>query len=78
MATYPLVLFVTFLTCRLTACFARIRIQDKWRNLNMEARERESAMGETDDDPDFTVRHNLTACYLIRATVQPTLQPTLL
>ena len=24
----------------------------------MEARERESAMGETDDDPDFTVRHS--------------------
>ncbi len=31
------------------------RSQDKWRNLNMEARERDMAMVETDDDPDFRV-----------------------
>jgi len=30
-------------------------VQDKWRNLNMEAKEREAGIGDTDDDPEFKV-----------------------
>ncbi|KAL0029700.1 hypothetical protein WJX79_003314 [Trebouxia sp. C0005] len=32
---------------------SNVDLKDKWRNLNMEAKEREAFLGDTDDDPDF-------------------------
>lgn len=42
--------------CSLTCPNASCAGQDKWRNLNMEAREQAFEQLQPDDDPDFRVR----------------------